>query len=201
MATLRSTRPRDVQRSACYNWENELFTGQPQLAPRQLRALLVRVWKFAGFPADTCPELVFSRSYGRSAALAASLSYGSSPALVAYKISLARWGRSRWVLLHEAAHCIVAARRSAPVAGHGPEWLSVYLRLLERFGRTGYTGLRASAKSYGLRVASAEVAERQYLRRPTREPKPRPAPVLRALTEEEAEREYENAALREALDF
>lgn len=184
MATLRSTCPRDAQRSRAYTWENELFTGQPQLAPRQLRALLARVWKFAGFPAATCPELVFSRS------LSQSLAFGT------YKISLARWGRSRWVLLHEAAHCIVAARRSAPVAGHGPEWVSVYIRLLERFGLTGYTGLRASAKSYGLKVASAEVAERQFLRRPTREPKPRRAPVPRALTEAE----YENNALREALD-
>lgn len=174
MATLRTTRPRDSQRSRAYEWENSVFAGPAQLAPGQLRALLARVWKFAGLPAASCPELVLSRSYG------------TSKAFGAYKISLARWGRSRWVLLHEAAHCIVAARQIAPVEPHGPEWLSVYIRLLERFGQTGYTGLRTSAKSWGLRVASAEVAERQFLRRPSRKPKPPRAPALRALSKEVA---------------
>lgn len=187
-AKLRQSRPRDAQRARAYNWENDLFTGQPELKPRQLRDLLARVWKFAGFHPATVPELLFSRSTRRSFALST------------YQISLARPHRQTVILLHEVSHCIVSARRSAPVESHGPEWLAVYIRLLERFGRTGLAGLRASAKSYGLRVASGEVAERVYLKSPAleagRQKRAATRERLRALTEAEAEREYENAALR-----
>jgi hypothetical protein len=50
------------------------------------------------------------------------------------RISLPRWSRKRWVVLHELAH-VAAQKRYGyySIAGHGWQFCDVYLRLMRRF--------------------------------------------------------------------
>jgi len=60
------------------------------------------------------------------------------------------------VICHEAAHVIV--KRLGICDRHGPNWLGVYLSLLERLGRFDMAALKESAEAAGLKWAPPPIA-------------------------------------------
>ncbi|MEZ5848208.1 MAG: hypothetical protein R3C70_15780 [Geminicoccaceae bacterium] len=139
----RATRPRDFQRSRVYGWERR-FVMPLACDPMGLdacRALVLDVYLLC--EADRCeergwkpPEVTDGR--GRRHAC------GSRAV-----IKLPRWARTKAVVLHECAHGLAAD-------AHGPEFVRVYIGLLETFA--GF--------------------ERVYLERTLNEAKVRVAPVF-----------------------
>lgn len=122
----------------------------------EARELVRKIWNFAGLRDQMRPVVTVTTA--RKGAIA----NGS------WSIDFGPNTLRRWAVIHEVSHCIINARslfteNHGRLQSHGPEWLSVYIRLLERFGRTGYTGLRRSAKSHGLRVSPKEEAECRFL--------------------------------------
>jgi hypothetical protein len=83
-------------------------------------------------------------------------------------IKLPRWARTRAVVLHECAHGLARDM-------HGPEFVAVYVGLLERFAGLDATALRASLAEARVRVAEpwdcgaqATVALRPGVSRPAK---------------------------------
>lgn len=57
--------------------------------------------------------------------------------------------------LHEAAHHIAYALHGERIQDHGPTWLGIYLDLLVRAKVAPEVALKASLRSFGLRIALA----------------------------------------------
>ncbi len=55
-----------------------------------------------------------------------------------------------WVALHEAAHAICDTLLEVEEA-HSPQWLGIFIALLDKTGYAPYVALTASAESFGLR--------------------------------------------------
>jgi len=78
-------------------------------------------------------------------------------------LNLPVWSRSRLVILHELAHIVtnseyMASRgyKQTPVAGHGPEFCSVYLALVRRYlGEPFYLELRENMRSRNVKIGRA----------------------------------------------
>lgn len=69
-------------------------------------------------------------------------------------INLPQWARSTPIVLHELAHCILNGKmRSGTYAGHGPEFMRLFLDLLVKYAKLPARELRASATKAGLKVA------------------------------------------------
>jgi hypothetical protein len=64
-------------------------------------------------------------------------------------IKLPRWARTRAVVLHECAHGLARDM-------HGPEFVAVYVGLLERFAGLDAAALRASLAEARVRVAEPQ---------------------------------------------
>lgn len=80
-------------------------------------------------------------------------------------ISFNRWQRNPAVALHEAAHFISDAIFGDTIAHHAPEWLGIYIWLLEAYKVAPRAALHASAKAAGLRWLPASVISPKRLRR------------------------------------
>lgn len=113
----------DPQADAVYRWERECVEKQvgPQIMSRQQCEGMLR--QAAGFLGMTQPEI----EYG-PLAHADCLAY---PAL--HKMLIHTWGRSQVTLLHETAHLASWRMARRGEAGHGPTFVSVAMRLYERF--------------------------------------------------------------------
>ena len=82
----------------------------------------------------------------------------------ANKISLPRWARSKAVVLHETAHCLVDRMgHRLEDGGHGPYFMRTYIELLRHFIGLSRTGLKQSARSKRIKVISSK-----RLNRPSR---------------------------------
>ena len=135
----RTTAP-DFQRSRVYRWEagHVLPHSTEPISLDACRALVREAYLWAEAPiARTAgwapPEVTDGR--GRRHAS------GSREV-----IKLPRWARTRPVVLHECAHGLARDK-------HGPEFVAVYLDLLERFLGLGRAGLVASLTAEGVRFA------------------------------------------------
>ena len=111
---------RDFQRSRVYSWEraNVLPLSSDPLTLAQCEALVDRVYRACERPDPANHEWSPPRvTDGRGRRHAA----GSREV-----IKLPRWARTRPIVLHECAHGMASD-------GHGPEFVAVYLDLLEHF--------------------------------------------------------------------
>lgn len=107
---------RDNQRSKVYKWERDLLlpnSAQSTLTLKECQQLIKRVYKLYDKPAPRLAD-------GRGTRIAR----GSRR-----RISLPKWAREGWTVLHECAHGLTDwyAPRSAP---HGPEFVAIFAELL-----------------------------------------------------------------------
>ena len=141
------SRPRDTQRSKVYAAEGAAFgRAKEELTLDECRAFIAEVWR-----SETAKQLRHGtgrqwRVYpprladGRGCR---SASAGNG------EVTLPRWARSKWVILHELSHEITEGRRAA----HGPEFCRSDLRLVERFiGFEARERLGAKMRKRGVRT-------------------------------------------------
>lgn len=82
----------------------------------------------------------------------------------ANRINLPRWARSKAIVLHETAHCLVDRMdHLSEDGGHGPYFMGTYIRLLGHFLKLSRTELKKSAKTNKIKVMPSK-----YLNRPSR---------------------------------
>lgn len=117
-------RLRDTQRQKVYDWENKTFAG------KHGETLTL----------DECTVLVHKalRRYGITSTVPVKDGRGHRWARGgAREIELPRWARNELVVLHEAAHAVVdflERRHGVTVSAHGPEFMRVFVSLLDAFG-------------------------------------------------------------------
>lgn len=142
-ASASPKRPRDFQRSKVYSWERAVF-GRPteKLTLAQCAELAQKLCPF---------KVTVKDGRGQRKALA----YHASRT-----ISLPKWSRNEWVVIHECAHLLTGQE----YASHGAQYMKVYIELLEKYGPTSglpygpgvdgvEQGLTECARRYGLKVA------------------------------------------------
>lgn len=109
---------RDSQRSAVYAWERQVARKYPalkrELTLEQCREMVHRVWEDYFGSASKPPEILDGRGRRRAC--------GGR-----WSISLPRWSRSPYVVLHETAHAFGAHHQ------HGPNFARLYLELMNRY--------------------------------------------------------------------
>lgn len=158
---------RDSQRSKLYAAEREAFTNHMQKIDLEVcidivdRVFTSKRVKDAYNPFWTRRPIVDD---GRGCRRA--ISYGG-------RITLPKWARMKWVVLHEMAHEVRHYRRdrSTPEAAHGWQYAATYLDLVMWFmGSEAHNKLKAAFRKHKVRfskprtgrVLSAE--EKQVLR-------------------------------------
>lgn len=132
---------RDNQRQKAYNWEHRHLRFGPQnrsLTLEECDEFIAKACERYGVPKPVLKD-------GRGCRIAR----GGMGA-----ITLPRWARSVTVTLHEVAHSITS-RRHPGTAWHGPEWMRVFVDLLEVFGGHKRTDLMASVREARLKISPA----------------------------------------------
>lgn len=157
--------PRDSQRSKVYAAERATFhdysqpwqqAEYPTLA--EATALVRRVERSASW-AKLCDRGGMARTW-RPVTVEAGRNGGH--AWGTHTISLGRYGRQDWVVLHELAH-IATTRRYGDLAAaaHGWQFCDTYLRLVRTWlGKPQRDALRAAFRAHGVRY-TAPRAKRQ----------------------------------------
>lgn len=139
-------RPRDNQRSRVYAWERaacRALLGQSLHEPDYLdlqscQAYAAPIWRAErgrlGL-AKVLPPQIERPSWGQTSALAHS----------DHRITLPRWARSRWVILHEMAH-----RLTPRDEAHGARFVGVLIGMLSRHCDLDATELMRTADEHGV---------------------------------------------------
>ena len=136
-------RPRDFQRSKVYSWERAVFGRPTEKLTLEQCAELAK--KLCGF------KVTVKDGRGRRKACA----YYERRT-----ISLPKWARCEWVVIHECAHLLTDLDHAA----HGAHYMKAYIGLLEQHGPASglpygpgvdgvEQGLTECAKRFGLKVA------------------------------------------------
>lgn len=117
-------RLRDTQRQKVYNWENTTFAGKhgETLTLNECTALVHKALRRYGIRSTVPVKDGRGHRWAR----------GGS-----HEIELPKWARNPVVVIHEAAHAVVdflERRHDVQVAAHGPEFVRVYVSLLDVFG-------------------------------------------------------------------
>lgn len=139
-------RDRDNQRKRVYDWERAHVPGHDDGMDATTR-----------MPLEECRALVES----------VAADYNLTPPVVKdgrgrrnaiggqTTISLPLWARCVPIVLHEVAHTILLQKGQYGAAYHGPDFMRVFLDLLEKYAKLPLRELRSSAAKAGLRVAPA----------------------------------------------
>jgi hypothetical protein len=150
-----TARPRDTQRQKVYDWERahveSRLPNDKNVPLAELGQLIQKAYVRYGFGFN--PHLQLGDGRGRKNACFDYRVGGGT-------IKLPLWARSEWVALHEAAHGIVWRqfdRDAKKFAGHGPEFVRVYIDLLAHFiPSLSAAELQQSAQAAGLKLVSAK---------------------------------------------
>ena len=140
----RYNRARDTQQRKVYDWEGDAV-GEPHdhgLDASEVQEFVDEV--SAGWGVPSIETRVDPRRTSSSATSWNQMSLWLRP--------------SRWVVVHEAAHHVVARLVGAlsAVPDHGSEFMGVYLQSLERYCGLDREGLAASARRAGVEVADLD---------------------------------------------
>lgn len=147
-------KPRDQQRSRVYAWEQHASARLTRLLDGQ-----VSVHRHSESEFDTLAECADFLSpiwtaergrYGRAwvpMPLIERPSWGQRSALAHHdhRITLPRWARNRWVILHEAAHRLTPGEEP-----HGPRFVGVLIGMLARHSGYDAHELMALAQEMGV---------------------------------------------------
>lgn len=135
-------RPRDSQRQKVYDWERNNVSGfREGISLDECRKFAARVCRDSHFMADV------TDGRGRRSACAYS-----------HRICLPTGCRTKAIVLHELAHCMLQQYSDYHAyAGHGPEFVRVYMWLLQRYHKQSLRTLRATAKLCRVKYAPPSV--------------------------------------------
>ena len=149
---------RDPQRARVYAWEHEWCDwNRSTLTLREARAAVH--W--------ACDKYgIHPPAVKQHAGAAYSFSRGEPANVISFRYDQ----RNPAVALHEAAHyiCGVLFGEVTDMADHSPEWMGVYLWLLEGYRVAPRTALYASAKAKGIRWVDTWVVSPKRLQRQRR---------------------------------
>jgi len=132
---------RDFQKARVYRWQCQLDDAlmAPVFSLEEARAWLLPIWEAeraaAGLTQKRAPAIESSH-WGQRRALAYTRSH---------RITLPLWARSKWVVLHEAAHLLT------PGEHHGPRFVGMLIGLASRHLGCNPLELFAAAESCGVR--------------------------------------------------
>lgn len=142
-------RPRDSQRAKVYAWEGTWVPGVDTSADAQGYLTLEECRKLAEKVAFDYGSWPIPVADGRGRRRAGGFPTG---------ISMPRWSRQTPIVLHEVAHTLTFRHfRWGKVAGHGPEFVRLYIELLVRYmDEAGRVSLCRDARIAGLEVANVE---------------------------------------------
>jgi putative metallohydrolase (TIGR04338 family) len=133
-------RPRDSQRSKCYEAEEKVSRGDVYTSLAQIKQYLARIfatqWLKKRYPEAMRFEVRDGRSHRRAK--------GSGRDNTCF-LNLPRDFRYQLIILHELAHGLCQLRYGRTVAGHGREFCAIYYSLVVRFmGRDAGAALAAA---------------------------------------------------------
>jgi putative metallohydrolase (TIGR04338 family) len=140
---------RDNQRSLCYAWEKAVTGGKHFTAQwatmDEVAAYMKPIWKSErgryGRANVPMPTLHHGHWDQRRA-----LAYGN------HTISLPRWSRNEWVVLHEMAHRLTPSDEA-----HGPRFIGVLMGLAARHAGYDVEVLKSKADEMGLRYYAGSI--------------------------------------------
>ena len=141
---INAKRTRDTQRSRVYEWELEAFPAllrKAEFSLEEARAWLEPIWKAerarVGLAGLAMPDIERPHRGQRRA-----LAYTKS-----HRITLPVWTRSRWMILHEAAHLLT------PGDQHGPRFVGELIGLAARHLDLDAAELMARADEFGVKYS------------------------------------------------
>jgi hypothetical protein len=146
---------RDRQRSRVYAWEKAASTNLTRMVDGQVgihRHTYSEFETLAQCSEFLAPIWAAERGrYGRSRVPMPTIerpSWGQRSALAHWdhRITLPKWARNRWVILHEAAHRLTPGDEA-----HGPRFVGVLIGLLARHGGYDAYELMAAADEAGVK--------------------------------------------------
>ncbi|MGG5889046.1 hypothetical protein ACLF3G_18065 [Falsiroseomonas sp. HC035] len=128
----------DARARRVYAWEDRVVAplDRSEVPFAQMQSLVDHVWASEGL---RWPPRVRHRRATR-----ATIATGSRLAIEAPDTL------PSWVLLHEMAHALTDPGDGTPHAGHGPDFLGLYVKLLVRHARLDQAMLAESLKAAGL---------------------------------------------------
>ena len=139
---------RDFQKSKLYAWENAVVEPRTNLTiPFERAQLFVDgVWLSLGFQGPPRVELISPRA-------TVTVAKACRMAVRIPRVTPA------WVILHELAHSINKRHDKAPGAsvacdGHGPKFVGIYIRLLDKVLNIPLCLTMYSLEKHGLKYAS-----------------------------------------------
>lgn len=140
----------DTQQARVYAWETTFRSFNEHNTPRRrLRRLIRAAERRYRIPPS---KITFTNRVHRSKKHA---KIASEYDPETHSITLGHNDHNYAIALHEAAHAIVDTLLGYDLEPHGPQWLGVYLELLEWAKVAPREALHASAKAYGLDWAPA----------------------------------------------
>jgi len=145
---IMSNRNRDNQRSKVYKAENAIWSkdGDGDMTIQEIEGLLDEIWENRlihneFMPFRHRPQVADGRGCRKARG-------------GADRITMPKWARRRWVVLHEAAHSVHIQGSSPLEAYHGPEFCKIYLRLVEIYmGFEARQKLAASFRKHRVKIA------------------------------------------------
>ena len=144
---------KDRQADKAYEWEDSfLLWAGAHLNEKQARGLIEAACREYGIPPPYVK--VYKSNYGCSI---------YDPNM--HVIKLRPRHLNAGVVLHETAHAITDTILGQGLEPHGPEWLGVYMVLLEDFRIMPRAALHASAKKEGLKYKERDIVDKKAIRR------------------------------------
>lgn len=132
--SFRKNNIRDSQRKKCYEWERKTHVKKAKrFNQTEMTAFIHKIFKDEGI---TSVKIKY-RSGGRT-----SYARGES------ELAFLPCHMNNMYAAHEVAHILVYAKHRVSVAGHGPEWVSEYMRLLVKYCDMDLTTLRSNARKF-----------------------------------------------------
>lgn len=149
---------KDRQQNLAYKWEDQFLhwpgsylteKGATEIAKAAARLYRIPV-----------PELVFGKRDTRDGKDLPSSYYPDE-----HKIVFVPRHMNTLVVLHEMAHAITDYILGGNLEPHGPQWLGVYMWLMDRFHIAPTIALTASAKAIGLKFETKGIAGPRNIRK------------------------------------
>jgi len=135
----------DSQKHRVYAWETAFRSFNENNTPRRrLRRLIRRAERRYRIPPS---KIIFTNRVHRAKRYA-KIASEYDPDV--HSITLGHNDQNYAIALHETAHAIVDTLLGYDLEPHGPQWLGVYLELLEWAKVAPREALHARAKAYGL---------------------------------------------------
>lgn len=149
---------KDRQQNLAYKWE-EQFLHWPgsYLTPKGATEIAKAIARLYSIP---LPELAFVTKDNRNGK-----SLPSSYFPDEHKIVFRPRHMSALIVLHEMAHAVTDYILGPELEAHGPQWLGVYMFLMDRFHIAPTIALTASAKAVGLKFESKGITGPRSIRK------------------------------------